>query len=94
MKDKSSYISPLIGLTAIAYCDFAILKMNFLTFGSLTHPTLLIAVLVYNFVIFMVLWSLFATMCNDPGYVPLNETYNTDKLSRIVNAIYLSIMKY
>ncbi len=78
MKDLSSYLAPLVIFIAIAYCDFAILKMNFLTFESLVHPTLLIILCVYNFVIVMVLWSLFSTMCNDPGYIPFNVTYKTD----------------
>ena len=72
MKDISSRIAPLIGMSAIAFCDFAIFKMNFVTFGIHSYPILLSFLSVYNLLIVMVLWSLFATMCCDPGYVPLN----------------------
>ena len=68
MRNISSTIVPVFAVFVLLLSDTAfVLAQN----GNWPVGPI-IATVIFNILIFMSIWSLLATMCSDPGYVPKN----------------------
>ena len=43
---------------------------------------------VFGFLVLMSIWSLLATMCTDPGFIPFNYEYDVTKMTRTMESLY------
>jgi hypothetical protein len=69
MKNLSSYLAPALGVFLVIISDisFVILQINRNEDGS--HLVSIIFIALYNLNVFLVLWSLWKTYFDDPGYI-------------------------
>lgn len=86
MKDLQSYIAPVVGLCVLGLADYSFISINLARSGFESWEITL--VVVYNFLVFMSVWSLMSAMCKDPGYIPYNYTYAQSKLSSAAKVLY------
>jgi hypothetical protein len=79
-----SLVLPLFVVCIILLCDFALIILQDQPYS--TGP--LIAIILYNLGVFMAIWSLFATMVSDPGFLPQGYRYDTTMMTRLSRQLY------
>jgi len=50
--------------------------------------------MIYNFFVLLSLWSLIATWCFNPGFVPLGYSYDLTRMNRITSTLYKYVVQY
>ena len=75
---------PIFVVCIILFCDFVLIISQ----KDLKSTGSLVAVILYNIVVFMALWSLLATMVSDPGFVPKGYRYDFTMMTRLTKQLY------
>jgi hypothetical protein len=82
-----SKLLPVVDVIVIIFCDIGFLLIQTASWDTHTISTV-VSVIIFNILVFMALWSLFASLLSDPGYIPINYTYDESKFSKIVAQIF------
>ena len=83
MKPILNYLSPFLGLGVLAFSNYAFYIFNS---GSLQLQNYIL-LLVYEILVVMVVISLLTAFFKDPGYIPIQYTYNQENLSQTVASL-------
>ena len=89
-KRITSYLAPLVGMAILALADLTVI----VTANSDDSPGIVLFLVIYNVLVFMAFASLMAAMFGDPGYVPHNYKVNLRNMSRLLCALYKSVIRY